>query len=294
MNDNERRAPGGNSEHGQPGPYGPGQQGQPGPYGPGQQGQSGPQGPGQPGPYGPGQPGQPGQPGPYGPGQPGQPGQPGPYGVDGGAPAKKKTGLLVGLAVIVVLAVAAIGVVAATVLLSGAGKEELKAGDCIADQGPEGRSGAGQERTPEPVGCAEPEAAYEVLSIRMADSDPRCVEVAGATNALSYLGSEIKSICLMEKGADASKNINTIAVGECMTFDGDEAARAECSTPEAFRVLALESDPAPAPPVVMGAIPACEALGVPEATTYYQWGVRDSFFSGAGNYQRGACLIEAS
>jgi hypothetical protein len=141
--------PGQYGQPGQPGQYGPppGQYGQPPQATPGQ-GMPGPgaPGPGMPGPGTPGQPGQPGQPGLYGqpeqfvlPGQYGQPAaygqQPGGFG-DFSPPPKKRTGLIVGIVIAVVVLA---GVGTGLYFLLG-GKSDNAAG---------GGSGASDQTTPQ-------------------------------------------------------------------------------------------------------------------------------------------------
>lgn len=291
-------------DSGRPGPNQPNQPGQgagqPGPgFNPyGQAGPHGQPGPNQPGPY---QAGPYGHPGPHHPG----PNQPGPYGPPGqippgarlagahpvgpGKPPVKKGALFAGLAI---LAVVAVGLFAVTFLLNK--KEPLAVGDCIAAFEESGESRNAGELIPDPLDCADPEAEYKVLSLRSEDSDPRCIDVEGATQSISYTGADLKTICLMEKDADVSRNINTIEADECVSIVGEFAERGDCADPGAYRVLAVEEDPGIAPPIIIDSIPACRDLGFPEATYYYQWGVPDSYYSFGMDYQRALCLIEAN
>lgn len=253
----------GPNPHGQPGQ--PGNQGQPGPYGaPGQQGQ--------PGPYG-----APGQPGPYGP--------PGAHAAGGAKPPVKKGLLFGGLAL---LAVVALGVIAAIFLLPG--KETLAVGDCIAEQEQESEGTRASDVMPEPLDCSDPEAAYEILAIRDDANPAKCIDVAGSTMALSFMGADIDALCLTEVGSDVERNINLIEAGECMVLEGDVGYRAECGTPGSMEVLTVIDEPGIPTPVIFGEIPECRDAGHPEAAFYYTWGVDDEYISMGGAYDRGVCL----
>ncbi|MGX2997238.1 hypothetical protein JNUCC64_23740 [Streptomyces sp. JNUCC 64] len=204
----------------QPGPYGgqqpqqPGPYGQSGPYGqqpqPPQPGYGYPQQPGQaaapqPG-YGyPQQPGQPGQPG-YGyPQQPGQPGQPG-YGFpEPPVPAggKKKTGLIIGVAVAVVAAAALGGYL----VLSG------DSGDSgLADDGPH------KLTTPEKV----LDGAYTRMTPEKAPED---ASTSDSAKQLAKSGvTEAKAVSAMYSTVDltpgAKPSPEQITASKAVTFMG--------------------------------------------------------------------------
>lgn len=202
--------PGGWGPYGQGGHYGPGSgaggSGGGGPYGPGQPNPyaGGPGGPGQPNPYA----GGPGQPSPYagGPGGFGGPaGSAGPGGTDtdrdasgSGSDRDSRSGG------------------------SGSGVRPVPGvGDCIVKQAEPGEFIQNLD-IPEVVDCDDPRAAFEVLHVRRDASGQRCVDVKGATDAVSYTTGPVEAFCLAKVGEDQSRNINGIEVGECAEVVADK------------------------------------------------------------------------
>ncbi|MBP2333785.1 LppU/SCO3897 family protein [Corynebacterium freneyi] len=145
---------------------------------------------------------------------------------------------------------------------------------------------------PEVVDCDDPDAVFEVLHVRRDSSGQRCVDVPGATDALSYSHGPVEAFCLAKVGDDKSRNINGIKVGECAEPAGDVMYRTECGAPGSYRVVATYDDPGPMQAEYEGAIPQCVDAGAPEATMVFQWGVADTYDS-VEEYQRGICLVEA-
>ena len=283
-----------------PAPQGPNPQWpQHGPQGPGQYPYGGPQGPQGFGPGGPGGPG-------FGP---------------GGQPPKKSNALTIGLIVagVVVLALfVGIGMIAKNIGSDGsttaagsssstsaaessAGTDssgsgsgdpsDYAVGDCL-DQSLDGGAVA---VVPEVVDCDSPEAGAEVLSIRHSESDTKCIDVEGAQGAFNMRGDEYMSMCIGDPSIPKEESINLISEGECLVAEGTEAKRVDCSTPEAWKVVAVIQNP-PEPPAegYVNSIPECEEAGHPEAEMVYSWAVPsdDTALSGpALAPDRGVCLV---
>ena len=175
---------------------------------------------------------------------------------------------------------------------SGSGADPVPAvGDCIVGQSEE-REYIGLLEFPDIVDCDDPDAAFEVLHVRLEPSGRRCVDVPGATDAVAYSDGPVDALCLAKVGDDKSRNINGIKVGECAEAIDDFMYRTECGEPGSYRVVATYDNPGALPDEFTGSIPSCVAAGVPEATMVFHWGVDDSFDSGE-EYQRGICLVEA-
>ena len=178
---------------------------------------------------------------------------------------------------------------------SGAGGSDSSAkpipevGDCLPDQGVEGVIIPDLEM-PDIVDCGDPTAVFEVLHVREDSTGTRCIDVEGATDALWYTHGEVEAFCMMKLGDDKSRNINTIKVGECATPEGDTVYRAECGSPNSYRVLAVYDDPGPLPAEFVGEITPCVEAGAPNATLVYHWGVADEPGVAEATFQRGICM----
>ncbi|MFD8880710.1 hypothetical protein [Corynebacterium xerosis] len=178
---------------------------------------------------------------------------------------------------------------------SGAGGSDSSAkpipvvGDCLPDQGVEGVIIPDLEM-PDIVDCGDPTAVFEVLHVREDSTGTRCIDVEGATDALWYTHGEVEAFCMMQLGDDKSRNINTIKVGECATPEGDAVYRAECGSPNSYRVLAVYDDPGPLPAEFVGEITPCVEAGAPNATLVYHWGVADEPGVAEATFQRGICM----
>ena len=165
-------------------------------------------------------------------------------------------------------------------------------GDCIVKQAEPGEFIQNLD-IPEVVDCDDPRAAFEVLHVRRDASGQRCVDVKGATDAVSYTTGPVEAFCLAKVGEDQSRNINGIEVGECAEVVAEFMYRTECGAPGSYRVLAVYDDPGPLPAQFDGPITPCVNHGAPNATMVFQWGVADKPEIREGEFQRGICLIEA-
>lgn len=175
---------------------------------------------------------------------------------------------------------------------SGSGSDQVPAvGDCVV------RLAEAGERIdpldfPVVVDCDDPNAVFEILPVRRDSSGHRCVDVPGATDALSYSHGPVEAFFLAKVGDDKSRNINGIKVGECAEPAGDVMYRTECGAPGSYRVVATYDDPGPMQTEYEGAITPRVDAGASEATLVFQWGVADTYDS-VEEYQRGICLVEA-
>lgn len=205
----------------------------------------------------------------------------------------------------VVLGVAAAVVVGGLVVAGGAvldafgDSRTAEIGDCLeaaeetdgtGHTGRRARRAADGPREPHVVGCDDDAAVHVILDERPADADPSsCLEVAGATAAVTSTEPRPRTLCVGPVGADPALSVNTVVPGDCVVVEGDSARRAACGAPGASRVLGVLEDGSAVPDVFSGVVAACVDAGYDDAESLYIWSIDDEASSRL-SFDRGLCL----
>lgn len=224
-----------------------------------------------------------------------------------GSPASDSKGgtpgwlILVGL--VVVVALVGGGYFAYDRIAGGTGSpDQIAAGDCITEEessssARRGRGGGGSTE-PVKVDCSSPEAQFAVFGIRPASNGVRvadrpviCTDFDGATTEMSTDGIDDPYLCLGPVGADTSISVNTIAEGECMAVEGEDARRIDCTEPEAMEVrVLLRGDFDFTVEQLPGEYRECVDAGAYSATDVYSWGLDEQEYF---DHEKGVCLAPA-
>jgi len=159
------------------------------------------------------------------------------------------------LVAIVILALCVAGVTYGLLRLTGSPVQDLKTGDCVADDD-------GQNPPYQPVNCTDPTASYTVLAVLDRDAAQPCRTVAGASSLFS---TDKSVVCLGAKGVDPATAINVATDGDCVDIELRDAYRLQCSDPKAnYQVIKRLTD-------VPHSITKDECAGVPGTIQAYAW-----------------------
>lgn len=177
----------------------------------------------------------------------------------------------------------------------------IETGDCVTGDETELTDFSAELRSndpywgPEKIDCSDPAATFVVhgvipmTTLGRVDNTEECIDLAGVTLETTTNRPEIRALCVGPVGTDPATSINTVGVDDCIVVEREDARRAECTDPEARRVLTVMDDVSTFPDVAHGDMAPCARSGAEDAEMLYTWGLAGKR-AVSNFYDKGVCL----